>query len=324
MDCVQFGSLQPQMTTPTAAERTDRKFGTARASTALLLGLVVLVLGLNWPIMATGLRSISPIWLASLRLLGGLLTVLIIAAIGGDLQKPRRDDQPIIWSVGAGRLALVYFMVFSALKILPPGRSSVLSWTSPLWAAPLAVAFLGERMTRARWVGIILGAVGLFFLFEPWRLDWGDGQIVIGHILLLGSAVVSAATLVHIRHHGGSRASAMQLLPWQMLAGAVPTTAIAFLVEGWPQIDWTPQLVAIVAYEGTLAAAFVVWAQQIVLRRISATSTNLILMAVPVVGLLSSAVLVDDPLTIGAVVGLALIMVGVAVNIKGATIDPVV
>ena len=294
-----------------------------RTSTALLLGFVVLILGLNWPIMSTGLRSISPVWLASLRLLGGLLTASIIAAIGGDLQKPRRDDQPIIWSIGLGRLALVYFMVLSALTILPPGRSSVLSWTSPLFAAPLAVAVLGERMTRARWVGIALGAVGLFFLFEPWRLDWGDGQIVIGHVLLLGAAFVSAATLVHIRHHGASRGSAMQLLPWQMLAGAVPTTAIAFLVDGWPEIDWTPQLVAIVIYEGTLAAAFVVWAQQIVLRRMPATSANLILMAVPVVGLLSSALLVDDPLTVGAVVGLALIMVGVAVNIRGTTIDPV-
>jgi hypothetical protein len=41
------------------------------------------------------------------------------------------------------------------------------------------------------------------------------------------------------------------------------------------------------------------------------------------VGLLSSAVLVDDPLTIGAVVGLVLIMIGVGSNIRGATIDPV-
>jgi drug/metabolite transporter (DMT)-like permease len=103
----------------------------------------------------------------------------------------------------------------------------------------------------------------------------------------------------------------------------VPITAAAFLVDGWPQIDWTPQLIAIVAYEGALAAAFTLWAQQVILRRMSATSANLILMAVPVVGLLSSAVLVDDPLTIGAVVGLVLIMLGVGSNIKGAVIDPV-
>lgn len=304
-------------------QATERKVGAARASTAVLLGLVVLILGFNWPILATGLRSISPVWLSALRLLGGLVIVVLITASTGDLHLPRRGDQPIIWSVGIGKLALTYLLVFTALQILPPGRSSVLAWTSPLWTAPLAVAFLGERMTRPRWIGLGLGAAGLFFLFEPWVLDWGNGAIVWGHVLLLGAAFLNAATMVHIRHHGGSRATAMQLMPWQMLAGAVPMTAIAFLVDGWPRIEWTPQLIGIVVYQGSLAGAFTVWAQQIILRRISATSTNLILMAVPVVGLLSSAVLVDDPLTIGAVVGLVLIMIGVASNIRGATIDPV-
>jgi drug/metabolite transporter (DMT)-like permease len=307
----------------TGTPEAESKLGSARASTAGLLALVVLILGFNWPILATGLRSISPVWLSSLRLLGGLIVVLLITSMTGDLNKPRRDDQPIIWSVGVGKLALTYLMVFTALQTLPPGRSSVLTWTSPLWTAPLAVAFLGEKMTRARWIGLGLGAAGLFFLFEPWVLDWSNGRIVFGHILLLGAAFVNAATMVHIRHHGGSRATAMQLMPWQMLAGAVPMTTVAFIVDGWPRIDWTPQLIGIVAYQAVLAAAFAVWAQQIILRRIPATSTNLILMAVPVVGLLSSAVLVDDPLTVGAVVGLILIVIGVVTNIKGAIVDPV-
>ena len=307
----------------TGAPEAESKLGSARASTAVLLALVVLILGFNWPILATGLRSISPVWLSSLRLLGGLIVVLVITSMTGDLIKPRRDDQPIIWSVGVGKLALTYLMVFTALQILPPGRSSVLTWTSPLWTAPLAVAFLGEKMTRARWIGLGLGAAGLFFLFEPWVLDWSNGRIVFGHVLLLGAAFVNAATMVHIRHHGGSRATAIQLMPWQMLAGAVPMTAVAFIVDGWPRIDWTPQLIGIVAYQAVLAAAFAVWAQQIILRRIPATSTNLILMAVPVVGLLSSAILVDDPLTVGAVVGLILIVIGVVTNIKGAIVDPV-
>ena len=311
------------MTALPRAQNVEPKVGAARASTAVLLGLVVLILGFNWPILATGLRSISPVWLSALRLLGGLVIVLMITAATGDLHRPRRDDQPIIWSVGAGKLALNYLLVFTALQILPPGRSSVLAWTSPLWTAPLAVAFLGEKMTRARWIGLALGAAGLFFLFEPWLLDWSDGEIVWGHVLLIAAAFVNAATMVHIRHHGGSRGTAMQLMPWQMLAGAVPVTALALLADGWPRIDWTPQLIAIVAYQGSLGAAFTVWAQQIILRRISATTTNLILMAVPVVGLLSSAVLVDDPLTVGAVVGLLLILIGVGTNIKGPSIDPI-
>ena len=131
------------MTALPRARNAEPKVGAARASTAVLLGLVVLILGFNWPILATGLRSISPVWLSALRLLGALVIMVILTAATGDLHRPRRDDQPIIWSVGAGKLALNYLLVFTALQIIPPGRSSVLAWTSPLWTAPLAVAFLG-------------------------------------------------------------------------------------------------------------------------------------------------------------------------------------
>ena len=38
-----------------------------RGGIYLLLGLVVLILGVNWPIMATGMRAITPFWMTVFR-----------------------------------------------------------------------------------------------------------------------------------------------------------------------------------------------------------------------------------------------------------------
>jgi drug/metabolite transporter (DMT)-like permease len=173
----------------------------------------------------------------------------------------------------------------------------------------MAVRFLGERMSRRRWIGLSVGIFGILVLVEPWRAEL-DLEIAGGYGLLLLAAVFHAATAVHVRAHHWI-ASPLSLLPWQLLLAAIPVTVAAVLVEGAPRVVWTAQLVAIVVYQGVLATGFAMWAQLTVLRRLPAVPTNLTLMLVPVVGLLSSALIVDEALTWGAMLGAALVGVGV-------------
>jgi drug/metabolite transporter (DMT)-like permease len=91
--------------------------------------------------------------------------------------------------------------------------------------------------------------------------------------------------------------------------------------EGIPTIDWTPQLGLVVAYQGVLATGFAFWAQITILRNMAAVSANLTLMAVPVVGVVSSALLVGEAITAPLVVGLALIISGVTVNLLSDGVD---
>ncbi|HUO45556.1 MAG TPA: DMT family transporter [Acidimicrobiia bacterium] len=282
--------------------------------TYLLLLTVVLTLGFNWPLMAVGLGSISPLWMGTFRILGALAIMTSVGVITGQLHLPRRRDLPVVWSVGIFRLFLVTVIVFSALRIVPPGRSSVLAWTASLWTVPLAALFLKERMTLLRWLGLSVGISGIVLLFEPWRFDWTDTMVIGGHALLMASAFTNAATTVHIRRHGWT-SSTLEIMPWQLLVAAVPVTALALAVDGIPTIDWTPQLLAIVIYQGLFATAVAVWAQQTVLQRLPAVSTNLTLMAVPVVGLLSSVALVGESLTAAIVGAVVLILAGVGTNI---------
>jgi drug/metabolite transporter (DMT)-like permease len=70
-----------------------------------------------------------------------------------------------------------------------------------------------------------------------------------------------------------------------------------------------------VAYQIALGSAFGFWGLLTISRSLPAITANLLLMAVPVVGLLSSVVLVDEPLTPTVVCSLALVLTGVGLGI---------
>ncbi len=64
-----------------------------------------------------------------------------------------------------------------------------------------------------------------------------------------------------------------------------------------------------------MASAFALWAHQTILRHLPATSTNLSLTAVPVVGLVSSMIALDESITVAAIIGFAAIAAGVSINV---------
>jgi drug/metabolite transporter (DMT)-like permease len=53
------------------------------------------------------------------------------------------------------------------IKLLPLATVFAIEFTTPLWAAILAVLFLGERMNRGRWVALILGFCGILVILRP-------------------------------------------------------------------------------------------------------------------------------------------------------------
>ena len=296
--------------------RGDREYdnGLTRRAVFGLLILVVLIMGLNWPIMAIGTRHIPPIWLATFRVVGALIVVMVGAAVSGRLRVPPRSDLPIIGSLAVFRLAAVFVLVFTALTLIPAGRSSVLTWTTSLWTVPIAAVVLGEIMTGRRWFGLGLGVAGIVVLVEPWSLNWGQSEVVVGHLFLILAAIINAATAVHIRAHRWT-ITPLQAIPWQLAIAAIILGGVGLVTEGLPEISWTSQLVWVVIYQGVVATGIAFWAEVVVLRNLPTVSTNLTLMGVPVVGVISSVILLGEMMTASLIIGLVLVLVGVTVNL---------
>src|SRR5262249_11643133 len=119
-----------------------------------------------------------------------------------------------------------------ALTVLPPGRASVLAFSTPIWVVPLAALWLGERLSGSGLFGVILGLAGAVVVALP-SLHTGDRQ-GLSYALLMCAACVWAISIVFVRAHRFST-RALGLGPWRMMAAAGILLPLAWLVEGAPR-----------------------------------------------------------------------------------------
>jgi len=281
----------------------------------LLLAVIVVVWGANWPIMKVGITHIPPLWFASTRVLLGAACLFALLALRREFRWPVRSDLPILLSVGILQLGIGLGLVHSALKAVEAGRSAILAYTTPIWVAPLAIVLLGERPTPARIGGLAFGLAGLAVLFDPSLPDLAEPRQIAGNVLLLVSAMLVAVVIVHSRRHRMTM-TPLQLMPWQLSLGGILLAVQAVMIEGLPEISFTPSLVVILLYNGPIASAFCFWAYFSVMRALPATSTALGSLGVPVAGMLFSAVALGEVLTSAKVLGMGLISVGVALLVR--------
>ncbi|MPZ08818.1 MAG: EamA family transporter [Kiloniellaceae bacterium] len=281
----------------------------------LLLVAVVILWGVNWPVMKIGVQAMPPVWFATARMVLGAATLFALLAVLGRLSLPTRRDLPVILTVGALQMGAFLALVNIALQQVDAGRSAVLAYTTPLWVTPAAIVLLGERPNAGKLLGLALGLAGVAVLFNPLGFDWSAPAVLIGNALLLAAAFSWSIALLHVRVHKWD-SSPLQLAPWQMMLAVPPLALLSWLTEDWSQIQWTGSLGLVLAYNGPLATAFCFWAVVSVTRALPAITTSLSLLAVPVTGVAASALFLGEPATATLLAGLVLILGGtVLVNL---------
>lgn len=281
----------------------------------LLLAGVVVLWGANWPVMKVGLESMPPVWFAAARMTLGAASLFAMLAVLGRLKLPTRRDLPVVLTVGGLQMAAFLVLVNFALQHVEAGRSAVLAYTTPLWVTPAAMLLLGETMNRRKLLGLCLGLAGVAVLFNPQGFDWASRDALVGNALLLAAAFSWSLAILHVRAHQWD-SSPLQLAPWQMVLAIPPLALLSWFGEDWSTIRWSGELTWILAYNGPLATAFCFWAVVSVNRALPATTTSLSLLAVPVAGVLASAIFLDEALTPTLLGGLLLILAGtVLVNL---------
>jgi drug/metabolite transporter (DMT)-like permease len=275
----------------------------------LLLAAMILLWGANWPVIKVGVTLMPPLWFAFARILLGGLSFAVLAAFKGWLRPPPRHDLPIVFSLGLLQMGLFLLLITVAVQFVPAGRSALLAYTHPLWVAPGAAILLRERVGVLKLVGLILGAVGLLALFNPFAFPWHDAKAVFGNGLLLFAALLWAIGLLHARRHRWIE-SPIALAPWQMLVAAPPVLLMALLLENPTQIQWSPKLGLILFYNGPIATAFCYWASVTVTRALPALTTSIGFLGVPVMGILFSSLLLGETPTWSLAAGLFCILAG--------------
>jgi drug/metabolite transporter (DMT)-like permease len=283
-----------------------------RARPYLLLICLALVWGVNWPVAKIGLRDLPPFTYGALRLATGLAVIVGVLVVRRGLTLPDRRDVPVVLSVGLGQMAAGIVLMNLALPLISAGRSSILVYTMPLWVGLLQLRALRAGGAGRQVGGLLIGVAGVGLLLNPQSIDWQSPGQLLGSAALLVSAVLWAATTIHLRRHDW-HGTPLDLMPWQLLMALVPLAIVAVVFEAGRSIHWEPTAVVAVIYSGPLATALAYWLSQSISRSLSPLATTMGFLAVPVVGLVSSWVLLGEPLTVLDLAGATTTFLGIVV-----------
>ena len=288
--------------------------GRSRISPKVLLVLVVLAWAISWPAIKIGVAHVPPVWYGCLRYAVATACLFGYSALRGAPLLPPRPDWPLVAVSGLLQMAAYSVLTGIALTILPPGRASVLAFSTPLWVIPLAAWRLREAISPLALLGVAMGMLGVLAIASPSLQAAGRGQIG-AYGMLLGASAAWALSIVFVRGHRMT-ASALVLAPWQMLLAAALLGAVAFLAEGpIPHVDGTG--FASLLYVGPVATAFAYWAIVAVGRHFRARSVSMALLATPCLGILISAATLGEAVDGRLLLGLVLAIGGIAISAKG-------
>jgi len=119
-------------------------------------------------VLARTSDEVGPIPAAALRVPAGamLLTAFLLLVRPRDLGDALRSRRDVLTIAGAGvaGISIASLLFVFALFEAGAARTSVLTASSPLFAMPLAVAFLGEQLTRYVLLGTTLSVAGIIIV----------------------------------------------------------------------------------------------------------------------------------------------------------------
>lgn len=261
--------------------------------TALPLILVLtFVWGTNWVLFPLAVKELSVWSFRAVSTLGSGLALLAWAkARGESLAIPRGHRGTVVAA------ALAYLVVWNiastyAAVLIPSGQAAVLGFTMPLWAALFGALFLGQKLERRSLAALALGLLGVGLL--AMRGLHAYAQAPLGFAAGIAAAVGWAVGTLILKRRPPPVAP-LVLTGWQMLVTSVPITLGAlWLGDGWSWPSW--QSVAVVTYITVVPMAIgnVLWFSIVGLLPAHVAGLGSVL--VPVVAMLTGAVVRGEPL----------------------------
>ena len=276
------------------------------ATGLVLLALITLFWGVNWPAIKLSVNEV-PVWafrtICLLAGAGGLFAIAAAARL--PLRIPRKDLQTLLIAALGN---ITGWHLFSALGVMHmlPGRASILAFTMPLWAAPIAAIWLNEKIDGLRLAGLGVGMIGLLVLIVP---DWANlSATPLGPVFMILAAICWAFGTVALKTHRYSMPTT-SLVAWQMLLGGAPIFLGALIFDH----DFDPAAVSslgwwAVAYAALIPMVFCHWAWFRVVALYPAVVAAIGTLAIPVVGIISSAMITGDPIGWDEIMSLALVV----------------
>lgn len=289
------------------AEGRDRR--SVAPASLLLLAALAFFWGLAWPAMKIVLDEMPVLGFRAISCASGAMALLLARLSGEPIRLPLRVLPPLML-VALLNVTLWQICMASALSLMPAGRASIIAYTMPAFATLFGWLFLRERLTPARLCGLALSMAGIGVLVAP-EFDRFVAQ-PLGVLLMVVAAASWAGGTVGMKYFRWPF-SIMQNTGWQFALGGIPIVLAALATGSDPHLGaLSAKAWGALVYVLTFPTLFCQWAWFKAVDILPGSISAMGSLAIPVVGTLSAAALLGEPLDAFELVALGLVVTGLA------------
>jgi len=252
----------------------------------IMLILLTLSWGLNWPVMKLGIADFPPLTFRALSIWLGIPVLgLALVVMKVPFFVPRDKFRELFWLAFAN-MFVWHALIIVALKHLSSGRAAILGYTMPIFSALLGAWFFGNKLTARSWVGVGAAALGVSLLL------WHELTNLSGAPVAVLCALVGAATWAlgtHKLRNTSMPVATLTISFWMTLMTVVVLSGLSVVFE-MPQ--WKAPGAATwwaIAYNAVLIFGFAHAAWYFLARSLPPVASSLSVMMIPILGVFSGA-----------------------------------
>ena len=273
--------------------------------------IVIAAWGINFVVIKVALFEIPPLLLGAVR-----FTLVAFPAIFF-IKRPAVSLRSLMEYALIISFAQFIFL-FTAIYIgMPAGLASLVLQSQAFFTVLIAAWFLHEGVRRHNVVGIAVAVLGLVLI------GWGarPGSVsVLGFTFTICAAICWAIGNIVVKGFGDI--DMLALVVWGALIPPIPFFVLSWFIEGPELIGHSLTHMTFLGFGALIylvliatIVGFVLWGR--LLARHPASKVAPLSLLIPVIGLVSSALLLDEHMAPIQWIGGAIVMVGLAVNTFG-------
>ena len=259
----------------------------------------------QWPsLFARGLAGVA----------AALILFSIAKARGQPLEVPREAALRLSFASFTNVFAWMGFSTV-AMKFVPVGEGALIVYTMPIWATLLAWPLAGIRPKLVDVAALALGVGGIAVLLGGDGFAF-DGGRIIGIVLLFSAAILFA--IGNILNRVPLPMPPLVVVAWQVGLGCLVMLILGVVFEQPNYGALTAQGLACQVYMTLvpMGVCYLTWFET--LRRLPPSSASTGMLLVPLIGVISAALILGEPLGLREVVAMVLVLGGVTLALQKA------
>jgi len=279
----------------------------------VLLGFMCICLlwGSSWAAVKIAIESIPPLLSLGIRftIASSILGCIVIAK---HLIVPRdKSFWALVLSMCLASFTVPFMLITWAQLHVGSGLASVLFATYPLWVAIISHFLLpNERITPARIIGIVLGFLGIIFIFNHGFSNISS-SMVLGMAGIIAGAIIQAFGLVYLRLRG-EQSHPITLNFCSMAISTLPLFVASVVFENYSTIRITAAAFGSLVYLSVFCTVVTFVIYFWLVKHVEAVLLSLSAFITPVIAVIIGVLFMGEIITTDIYAGSILVLIGVA------------